>query len=169
MRDRGQLDDAAGRRVRALAYVANWRFVVGDRLRRLFTGPSPLQHLWSLAIEEQFYLMFPLVHGGALLLGRRWKRDLLRGSWAAGWWPRSSWRSRRRRVGAVDRLYFRTDIRAAELLVGALFGLVVGRRGFAMPAVAHRAIRGSGVVLLTLMLALVASSDTSTRFWYQAG
>ena len=44
----------------ALAQVANWRFVLGDQsYASLFSAPSPVQHFWSLAIEEQFYLVLP--------------------------------------------------------------------------------------------------------------
>jgi peptidoglycan/LPS O-acetylase OafA/YrhL len=43
-----------------LGYVANWRFITSsDSYFEQFTSPSPLQHVWSLAIEEQFYLLWP--------------------------------------------------------------------------------------------------------------
>ncbi len=48
--------------ISALTEVANWRFVFGDQsYAALFSAPSPAQHFWSLAIEEQFYLVFPLI------------------------------------------------------------------------------------------------------------
>src|SRR5690606_28239481 len=49
----------------SLVYVTNWRFIVSDVGYFASTAaPSPVRHLWSLAVEEQFYLLFPL-----LLLG----------------------------------------------------------------------------------------------------
>ena len=44
----------------ALAYVANWRFILTEQ--SYFAGaPSPLRHLWSLSVEEQWYIAFPVV------------------------------------------------------------------------------------------------------------
>ncbi len=54
----------------ALTYTINWRFILaGQTYAQLFAAPSPLQHFWSLAIEGQFYLVFPFV--AAWGLGRR--------------------------------------------------------------------------------------------------
>ncbi len=54
----------------ALAYVANWRFILTDQ--SYFAGaPSPLRHLWSLSVEEQWYLVFPVVMAVVLRRARR--------------------------------------------------------------------------------------------------
>ena len=58
----GQLEHLRGDTLATLAYVANWRYLLtGVDYGGMTFNPSPLLHTWSLAIEEQFYLLFPLV------------------------------------------------------------------------------------------------------------
>ena len=70
-RDRGARRSSStqlrGDSLASLFYVANWRFIsTGSSYFDLFIAPSPVRHLWSLAIEEQFYLVWPLVVLGCL-------------------------------------------------------------------------------------------------------
>jgi peptidoglycan/LPS O-acetylase OafA/YrhL len=118
----------------ALGYVANWRLM--DRGGGYFAetaAPSPLQHTWSLAIEEQFYLVWPLLMVALLATTRGLagtaRRATLTGVCLAGAAASTV-------TGAVlsghagnDRLYYGTDTRAAALLVGcALAVALAGRR-----------------------------------------
>ncbi len=46
----------------AMLYVANWVTIAdGESYFERFEGPGPLDHLWSLSVEEQFYVLWPLV------------------------------------------------------------------------------------------------------------
>jgi peptidoglycan/LPS O-acetylase OafA/YrhL len=60
-------------------YVENWRlahqavsYLDADNL------PTPVQHYWSLSIEEQFYIVWPVLMIGVIWLARRWQLSLRR-------------------------------------------------------------------------------------------
>ena len=66
---------AAGAVAAAAGYVSNWWLIFQDiPYVDLFAAPSPLGHLWSLSIEEQFYLVWPFV----LMLGLRYTQGARR-------------------------------------------------------------------------------------------
>ena len=103
--------------------VANWRFLFDDRdYGQLFAAPSPATHFWSLAIEEQFYWLFPLVVVGAMALFRGSRRAL--GGVLVGLLGVSavlSWLYR----DQTSVVYYSTPIRMGEILVGALLAVVL--------------------------------------------
>ncbi len=128
--DSGQLADLRGDVFAGVGYVANWRFVFQHRsYGDLFTGPSPLQHLWSLAIEEQFYLVFPLLTVALLRIGGG-RRRVLGAAFGVLTAASVAWMVH---LGGspsgATRSYYDTGTRAAELLVGVLLALVLAGRG----------------------------------------
>jgi peptidoglycan/LPS O-acetylase OafA/YrhL len=136
----------------ALGYVANWRFVAtsGD-YAHLFTDPSPVAHMWSLAIEEQFYLLFPAVFVLVMRGGR--SRRLARGALVWGVLAAASFAAAARASagGNSGIAYYATFTRAGEVLVGvvAAYAMVArpGRSVLASPA-------GRGVAAVASPLAL---------------
>jgi peptidoglycan/LPS O-acetylase OafA/YrhL len=160
--DSGQLADLRGDVVAGLGYVANWRFVLDDRsYGELFTGPSPLQHLWSLAIEEQFYVAFPLLAVGLLHLGRgrRWVLAVVFAAMSAA---SVAWSVHLAgSASGTARAYYDTGARAAELLAGVLLALAVAGRTERL--VRHgRIVAGAGTLALLGLLAAWATVPQSS-------
>lgn len=94
--------------------------------------PSPLRHAWSLSIEEQFYLLWPLTLMGLLALGRRFRRPtvFVAGAAAAGAVASFAWAVVLSTDPAVSlsRIYFGTDTRAGALLAGCAVAAWMQRR-----------------------------------------
>ena len=113
--------EVAGLRWDALAafgYATNWYLVFGQESYFEAVGrPSLLKHLWSLAVEEQFYLLWPVLAAGALAVFGRRGLLLLAVAGAMG----STVLMASLYVPDVDpsRLYYGTDTRATGLLIGA--------------------------------------------------
>ena len=59
-------------------YVVNWDFAISsvDYLAA-DNAPSPVQHFWSLSVEEQFYFVWPMIIGLAFLIGTKLGRSKL--------------------------------------------------------------------------------------------
>jgi peptidoglycan/LPS O-acetylase OafA/YrhL len=148
----------------ANGYVINYRLAwLGTDYRTLGGAPSPLQHFWSLAVEEQFYLVVPLL----LLVTLVWLRNrvvlatalvLLAGA-SLAWSVHSS-------ATSPVWAYFGAPTRAWELGAGALLAL-------GAPVLADRP-RALAVTLRWAGLAVIAVSavtfDTMTVFpgWHAA-
>ncbi len=110
-----------------LGYVANWRMIYrGSDYFTQTAAPSLVQHTWSLGIEEQFYLLWPLV---VVALGLRYGRRALATLCLTGVAGSALAAALLYRPDDVNRAYFGTDTRAQALLVGcALAALPLTRR-----------------------------------------
>ncbi len=142
-----------------LGWVANWRFIfVGRSYEDLFGDPSPVQHFWSLAVEEQFYIVLPPLAVGLLFLGRgrRWLLAVVTTLLVAASTITMAWLHD---PGEPPlRAYFGTDTRAAELLVGVLLALVlIGPNGLR---------RLTGVTKWIVHVAGTAALAVTVTLWF---
>jgi peptidoglycan/LPS O-acetylase OafA/YrhL len=114
--------------VGALTYTTNWLNIAGDRSYwDAFAAPDPLEHLWSLAIEEQIYLVWPLLIAGLVIIGRTRigirvaaAAIVLASFGIASYGAANDW--------TIDRLYQGTDTRASTFALGAVVAGVSFRR-----------------------------------------
>jgi peptidoglycan/LPS O-acetylase OafA/YrhL len=115
----------AGQVWAALTYVTNWYLIFSDQSYfAVIERPPAFQHLWSLAIEEQFYLVWPVLLLGLLRLFRG--RPLpIAGVIGAGAVASLVWMAVLFEP-ALDpsRVYYGTDTRASGLLLGAALALL---------------------------------------------
>jgi len=124
------LSGLRGDAISTLLYVNNWHSIyVHQSYFAQFSTPSPLAHTWSLAIEEQFYLVWPLV---LLLLfrvmPRRWRGTGV--VLAVGLGVLSSVLMAALFHPGLDptRVYYGTDTRLFDLMAGATIAFVAAAR-----------------------------------------
>ena len=155
-----QRQDLPGDVIASVANVANWRFAFAERsYQDLFLGaPSPLAHFWSLAIEEQCYLVLPLVAAWALRRGGVRRLGLVLAALTLASLLATLLTS------DPDLVYNATHTRAAELLVGALAALLVRRRRLGLRTGAVAAVGG-----LAVLAVLVSATDLDTEWLYRGG
>jgi peptidoglycan/LPS O-acetylase OafA/YrhL len=153
-----------------MLYLPNWRAVFAGRdYWALFRTPSPLQHTWSLGIEEQFYLVWPLLLAGLFAAcGRRTPRVVSIGSLAlaavsiAAMWmlydPRNP-----------SRVYFGTDTRAAAILFGAALAAWQAGARPARSRAARVALELAGALGAAVLAAAWWTQDGDAPALYRGG
>ena len=159
--------------IASLTWVANWRFVSSGRsYGDLFVDPTPFAHLWSLAVEEQFYLVLPILL--VLLLGsRRLARPGRIALVLGGIVVASSalmWLTYTPESGPV-RQYYGTDTRVAELAVGALVAaiLVHGTGLRSMPGRVRSLVSIAGAVAILGIVGAMLTLSTTSHLTYRGG
>ncbi|MGW8958886.1 acyltransferase family protein [Paenibacillus sp. NPDC055715] len=155
----------------ALVYMSNWWFIFHQvSYFESFGPPSLLGHLWSLAVEEQFYILWPLL----LALGLKYmpKRIVFAG-WVISLALISALLMAVIYVPGTDpsRVYYGTDTRGFALLIGAVLALVwpSGKLKGQASAKARLLLDGIGAVSLLLLCYWAWASNEYDPSLYRGG
>lgn len=174
---RDALERMLGDVVAATGYITNWFLIVRDvSYFEVFGRPPLLQHLWSLSVEEQFYLLWPLIFSVGLALIHRGNQKRTIRSFLlltiAGI------------IGSTllmaflftpfedpSRVYYGTDTRAAGILVGVALSLVwiPWRLPATLPPRQRTALNVGGIAALAALIVILVGMDEYSTLLYRGG
>jgi len=150
--------NAAGSFKAAFLYATNWYFI--HQASGYFganINTNPVLQFWSLAVEEQFYLLWPIALGAIYYLTRRLETPrqlrVIRTIIAAGAITSAIWALALRNTNP-NHAYYGTDTRAYELLAGAFLALT--------PQLLHTARRSQRAMRTTAIVATIALITIAT-------
>jgi peptidoglycan/LPS O-acetylase OafA/YrhL len=171
------LSSLRGDAIATLLYVNNWHAIfAGQSYFAQFSAPSPLQHTWSLAIEEQFYLVWPLVLLFVLSrcrrAGRAWRRP--GAALAVSLGVLSAVLMAILFTPGTDptRVYYGTDTRLFDLMAGATIAFLAAARPQPNPN-ARRTLHVAGPVAAVVLGVFWVTAGTATglptNFMFEGG
>ena len=155
--------------IAAFTYITNWYLIAAQKSYFETIGrPSLLQHLWSLAVEEQFYLLWPLVF--VFVLSRVKTRAalllLMVGATLSALWMGLLYHP----DADPSRVYYGTDTRAAGILIGAALAFVwTPRADETKRNWKHWTLDGVGTAAFAGLVIAFLFMDEFNPFLYQGG
>lgn len=153
----------------ALFYLSNWWYIYHHvSYFQSFANPQPLKNLWSLAVEEQFYLLWPLIL--AWFLPRIRQRPLLVAILAGLALVSAGLMALFYHPGLdPSRVYYGTDTRAFALVIGAILAVLTPT----LPESSHKIRRRwwdtVGWLSLVAILAMIWRTNQYQPFLYRGG
>ena len=158
-----------------LFWFENWWYIVRDLSYFEAAGaPSPLTHFWSLAIEEQFYLVWPIILLGVFKAGAS-KKAVRRICLVLAVVSAIAMAVLYDPAGDPSRVYYGTDTRAFSLLIGAWLSFAwpgaqltpEGTRD--VPATSVRVLDAVGVAAFLGIVAMCVFVNGFSDFMYYGG
>jgi peptidoglycan/LPS O-acetylase OafA/YrhL len=168
--DRTALFGIRGDAWATMAYVANWHQIFSHQSYfALFASPSPLTHTWSLAIEEQFYVVWPLVFVALLARFKRATPKAVLVTSLALAAVSSTLMIVLYSASDTDRLYYGTDTRAAAILFGAALAAWLAIKGPTTSRTRRNILEGLAIVSVIGLAIAWTRLDGQSATLYQGG
>jgi len=155
--------------VGAATFSYNWVSIAADASYFSAANPELFRNVWSLAIEEQFYVLWPLVLPLALLIPWAWARSaaaVLLAAASAGWMAVVVASG-----GDLTRAYFGLDTHAFGILLGIALAFALERLLAAPPVWSQRqgwrvsgAVVGVAAIAGLVVVAAIPASDSTATF-----
>lgn len=155
--------------IAALVYMSNWWFIIEDVSYFEALEAHPLKHLWSLAIEEQFYIIWPLVLLLMLVLVKRMGRIWLI-TFILSVVSLIAMVVISEPLGDNSRVYFGTDTRAHSLLIGVMLAYIFPpfRLKTQIDRTSSAVLNSIGVISLGVLIYMFTFVSAS-HYWIYAG
>jgi peptidoglycan/LPS O-acetylase OafA/YrhL len=188
----GELSMVRGDTVAAALYVSNWWYIAQNASYfSRFGPPSPITHLWSLAVEEQFYLIWPWVVVAGCIFGRRVATKMAEGRMPtdmaeARQFPQARWagiivtllvavvsfvalEAAFHQGADPTRAYEGTDTRAGGLLVGAALAIAWPTRRMVRRANCPLLLDVAGMAGLAVIGVMIWQTTEYSAFMFRGG
>src|SRR5438270_9358487 len=151
----------------SLVGLTNWRLIAdGTSYFAHLGNPSYVRHLWSIAVELQFYVLCPFLVGW---LARRTPKVAMR-VLVAGIAASAALMALLYRSPDPSRAYYGTDTRIGALLAGCLVAVLLSRHGDAIgPRFRSTGSQLAAPLALAVLLALYGFADQTARLLYPVG
>lgn len=170
--DRTRLPAMIGDVPAALLYYSNWWMIFHEVSYFESFGPlSPLGHLWSLAVEEQFYIFWPVLLGIGLILAQKNRSKLALVLAGLSFASALAMGIMYQPGEDPSRVYYGTDTRLFSLLIGAALAVVWPSRKLKtnISKSATKTLDITATICLIVIAVLIFKSNDYGTFLYRGG
>ena len=154
----------------SLAYVQNWQLAFGGMpYSEAFARPSPFLHIWSLSVEGQLYLVWPVLFVSVLTLLSRWTTVALTLALA---WLSAVAMAQLYSPDDGGIVYYLTPARASGFLVGAALAIAWCPEAWSrrLPLAVEALLDAAGITaLVTILVSFCSASEFDSALYEHGG